>query len=164
MVVEPRNGDGNFTVIFNFSQPVLGGSVSLAGTGSVTAELQWNSMIVQLTGVMDQQTLTVTALNVTGTNYGMLASTSVQIGFLVGDVNGDGVVNVGDTAIVRGQAGAPLDNTNFQSDVNGDGQVNVGDTITVQLQSGHYLPPVAAGKSEMESVAKKSLSKSKFDR
>jgi hypothetical protein len=98
-------------------------------------------MIVGLTGVTDQQTGTVTATNVSGPGTGTLFSASVQVGFLIGDVTGDGTVNAGDTVVVRNNAGVTLNNTNFQNDVNVDGAVNVGDTTIVRNNSGHTLPP-----------------------
>jgi hypothetical protein len=122
--------------------PVNSGTASVtSGTGSVSGvTFSGSSMIVGLSGVTDQQTVTVTASNVSGPGTGTLSSTSVQIGFLNGDVNGDAVVNVGDTTLVRSNAGVTLDNTNFQYDVNVDGAVNVGDTTIVKSNSGHFLP------------------------
>ena len=52
----------------------------------------------------------------------------------------DRTVNVGDTVIERSNAGATLDNTNFQDDVNVDGMINVGDTIVARNHSGDFLP------------------------
>src|SRR3984893_16171635 len=95
-----------------------------SGGGSVTGvTFSGNSMIVGLSGVTDQQTGTVTISGVAGSGTAAMPSTAVQIGFLNGDVNGDGFVNVGDTIIVRNHAGVTLDNTNFQYDVNVDGAV-----------------------------------------
>ena len=141
-VVEPRSdGTGNYTVVFNFDQPVTSGNASVTGgAGSVNnVSFSGNSMIVSLTGVTDQQTTTVTATSVAGTNTQTLASVVVQIGFLNGDVNQDGVINVGDTVVVRGAAGA-VNSSNFLDDVNLDGAINVGDTAIVRTNSGNFLP------------------------
>ncbi|HWY51285.1 MAG TPA: dockerin type I repeat-containing protein [Chthoniobacterales bacterium] len=141
-VVEPRTDfSGNYTIVFNFNVPVNSGSASTTdgSVGSVT--FSGSSMIVGLTGVTDQQTGTVTATNVSGPGTGTLFSASVQVGFLIGDVTGDGTVNAGDTVVVRNNAGVTLNNTNFQNDVNVDGAVNVGDTTIVRNNSGHTLPP-----------------------
>jgi hypothetical protein len=97
-------------------------------------------MIVGLTGVTDQNAVTVTASNVAGPGTLTLASTSVQIGFLNGDVNGDSVVNVGDTILVRNQEGAAVNGTNFQDDVNVNGLITSDDTTIVRNNSGHFLP------------------------
>jgi hypothetical protein len=141
-VVEPRsNGSGSYTVVFNFDIPVNAGSASVtSGTGTAgSPTFSGNSMIVPLSGVTDQQTLTVTASGVHGTNTQNFGS-SVQIGFLQGDVTQDTFVNAGDTIVVRNNAGVTLDSTNFQNDVNVDGQVDVGDTTIVRNNSGHFLP------------------------
>ena len=140
-VVEPRSTGGNYQIVFNYAVAVNSGTASATGgagsTGSVT--FSGNSMIVPLSGVTDQQRLTVTANGVSGPGTGS-TTMGTQIGFLIGDVNGDGVVNVGDTIVVRGNAGVTLDVTNFLNDVNIDGAVNVGDTIIVRGDSGNALP------------------------
>jgi hypothetical protein len=146
-VVEPRTDfSGNYTIVFNFDKPVNAGNASVtahnpSGAGSVSStSFSGNSMIVSLTGVTDQQTLTVSASGAAGTQTQSAAASSVQIGFLIGDVNQDAVVNVGDTIQVQNNAGVTLDNTNFQNDVNTDGAVNVGDTTIVRNNSGHSVP------------------------
>ena len=95
-------------------------------------------MTVNLTGVTDQQTLTVTTNGVAST-YTVGGSSNVNVGFLIGDVNSDGFVNVGDTIVVRSYSGATIDNTNFLNDVNLDGLINAGDTVVVKSKSGDGL-------------------------
>ena len=141
-VVEPRSdGTGNYTVVFNFDQPLTSGNATVTGGAGTVNNVTFsgNSMIVSLTGVTDQQTTTVTATNMSGSNTQTLASVAVQIGFLNGDVNQDGVINVGDTVVVRGAAGA-VNSGNFLDDVNLDGAINVGDTAVVRSNSGNFLP------------------------
>jgi uncharacterized repeat protein (TIGR01451 family) len=140
-VIEPRDGSGNFKVVFNFAQPVTSGTVTTTGTvGSSSASFSGNSMIANLGGVTDQQNITVTANNVSGPGAGTLPSVSTQIGCLIGDVNQDAAVNIGDTLPTRNNAGATLDNTTFLYDVNVDGMINVGDTILVRSKSSDFLP------------------------
>lgn len=141
-VVEPRDGSGNLSIRFNFSQAVTSGTCSTTGAvGSATASFSGNTMICTLTGVSDIQNVTVTANNVSGPGTSTLASVSTEIGMLIGDVNGDATVNVGDTIMTRNNSGVTLDSTNFQYDVTVDGMVNVGDTIAVRNKSGNFLPP-----------------------
>ena len=59
---------------------------------------------------------------------------------LVGDTNGDRVVNSGDVLQTRRLAGGATNATNFRSDVNADGAVNTGDTLLVRARSGDFLP------------------------
>ncbi len=71
-----------------------------------------------------------------------IATTDIVIpmGILVGDTNGDGVVNSGDSLQTRNCSGQVTDGTNFRSDVNADGSINSGDTTSVRAQSGAFLP------------------------
>jgi len=133
--IEPRNGSGNFKIVLTFNSPVNAGtaSVNAGSVGSTT--FSGNTMTVNLTGVPDQTNLTLTLNNVSGPST-FQSSASFVIGFLIGDVNSDAVVNVGDTVQVRNNAGATVDNTTFQNDVNIDGFINVGDTIIVRRRRG----------------------------
>jgi hypothetical protein len=93
---------------------------------------------VNLTGVTDAQTITITLTNVNdGTNTG---DVSVPMGVLRGDTNGDRFVNSGDALQTRNRSGQATDATNFRSDVNADGSVNSGDTLLVRANAGASLP------------------------
>jgi hypothetical protein len=141
--VEPRTGAGGHTIVLNFDKAVTSGTASVtAGTATPGApSFSGSSMIVPLTGVTDQQAVTVQVNNVTGPGAAVLPSASITIGFLVGDVNGgDGVVNSADATVVRNRSGATLDNTNFPSDVNLSGTINSGDATIVRNNSSHFLP------------------------
>ena len=64
----------------------------------------------------------------------------VQMGVLVGDTNGDGFVNSGDSLQTRNRSGQATDATNFRSDVNADCFINSGDVTVVRAKSGTSLP------------------------
>jgi hypothetical protein len=138
--IEPRSdGTGNYTVVMMFDTPPVSADVS-SSSGSVSnVTYNGNTAIISLTGITDQQVVTVSANNVTGTNNAM-QSASINVGFLAADVNADAVVNVADTIQTRNHAGQILDATNFQFDVNTDGQIDVGDTTVVRSKSGDFLP------------------------
>ena len=97
-------------------------------------------MTVNLTGVTDQQTLGVKLSGVTDVFSQVLADTTLNAGFLVGDTNGNGMVNAGDALQTRNSSGQVTDSTNFRSDVNLDGSVNAGDTSAVRSRSGNFIP------------------------
>ena len=140
--IEPRSdGSGNYTIVLTFDQPVNAGSSSVnSGTGNVgNVSFSGNTMTVNLTGVSDQQTLAVSTNSVSGPGT-LSTSPSVNVGFLIGDVNGDGVVDTGDFNSTRSHSGVTLNNTNFQYDVTVDGFVNAGDAIVVRAKSGDHLP------------------------
>ena len=145
--IECRSGGAtnDYTIVFTLANNVSVGAASVStGTGSVRSlSVAGNQVTVDLTGVTDAQTIVVTLADVSdGTNT---SSVQATMGVLIGDVNGDGVVNVGDTALARSNAGVTLDNTNFQYDVNVDGFVNVGDTSIVKSKSGDFLAQAPSG-------------------
>ncbi len=86
------------------------------------------------------QTLVVKLSGVTDVFSQVLADTTLGASFLVGDTNGNGMVNAGDTLQTRSRGGQGTDSTNFRSDVNLDGSVNSGDTTVVRSHSGNSVP------------------------
>jgi hypothetical protein len=140
--IECRNGGATnyYSVVFTFPDPVTFSAASVNGTGSIssTSGSGTTTITVNLTGVTNAQTIGVTLF---GVNNGMGTSdVSVPIGVLVGDTNGDGFVNTGDSIQTRNRSGQATDATNFRSDVNADGFVNSGDTTLVRARSGTFLP------------------------
>ncbi|MEO6970398.1 MAG: dockerin type I domain-containing protein [Chthoniobacterales bacterium] len=138
--VEDRNGAGSYLIVFTFNNPVQSGSATMTGTGTVgTPTFSGNEMRVPLTGVTDIQNVTVTANNVMGTNGGVLASATLNVGFLIGDTNGDTSVNSADVGQTKSQTGATVTTTNFREDVNIDGVINSADVGLVKSKSGNGL-------------------------
>ncbi len=140
--VESRNGNGNYTIVLHFDRELASGSAMVtSGTGNVgSVSFSGNDMLVSLTGVTDVQRLTLTATNVTSTSGGILASTSLQVGFLIGDTNGNGAVNASDISQTKAQSGNATDASNFRTDVNVNGAINASDISTVKSRSGTALP------------------------
>ena len=138
--VEPRDGSGNFMIVLTFDQPITAGGATVTNGSGTTGGVTYsgNSILVPLSGVADQQTTTVSVSGASGAGT-LPTAFSIDVSFLIGDVNGDGVVNIGDSAADRGNSGATLDNTNFQYDVNLDGFINVGDSVIVRSKSGDFL-------------------------
>lgn len=122
----------------------VGGASITNGIGTVSGGMIDNAdghrYIVSLTGVADAQYITVTLNNVSDVAGDSPITISLQMGVLVGDINGDGVVNVGDTILVRQAAGVTLNGSNFRNDVTADGLVNIGDSVVVRSKSGDFLP------------------------
>ena len=82
-----------------------------------------NSMIVRLTGVANAQRLTISLNDVTNPASQTLPTTEVTLGFLVGDINGNGVVNATDVAQAKAFSGQILSPANFRADLNVSGSV-----------------------------------------
>ena len=139
--MECRTGGANndHTLVLTFSNEIASGNASVtSGAGSVVGAptFSGNKMTVNLTGVANEQTVTVSFSNVTDVYSQVLPATTLDVSFLLGDTNGDRFVNAGDAAQTRSRSGQATDATNFRSDVNIDGIVNSGDTTAVRAKSG----------------------------
>jgi kumamolisin len=138
--VECRQINGSLQLVFTFIQPVISGGAEVTdGTGTVSnVSFSGDTLTVALTGVSDEQNLTVTVGNLNGTD----ATDSVTLGVLMGDVNGDGGVNSQDVIVTRNAVGEVAGQPNFnpRADINEDGGVNSQDVIIVRNAVGHDLP------------------------
>ncbi|MFL5236544.1 MAG: choice-of-anchor Q domain-containing protein [Rhizomicrobium sp.] len=139
--VEPRNiGSGHqlvvifpTTVTFSSASVTAGNAVlgSVTGSGTSTAT-------INLTSAPDQQLVTLTLFNA---NDGVTTNNiPLRIGLLLGDANGDGVVNSADATIARNASGQVANASNFRGDFNLDGAINSADATTARNNSGHSTP------------------------
>jgi FtsP/CotA-like multicopper oxidase with cupredoxin domain len=141
--IECRSGGAthDHQLIFTFPTAVtFNGATITAGVGSVSSSSGSGSttVTVNLTGVTNAQTITLTLL---GVNNGTATNdVSVQMGVLVGDTNGNGVVNAADVAFTKSRIGEAVDQTNFQLDVNANGAINSADIALVKANVGTGLP------------------------
>jgi hypothetical protein len=152
--IECRSGglNNDHTIVFTFTNAVsVQNATVTAGTGSATNfTVAGNVVTVNLTGVTNAQTITVTLAGVSdGTNT---SDVEAAMGVLVGDVNGDGFVNVGDTVVTKSQSGNVASGSNFRDDVNTDGVINVGDTVIVKGNSGNALSVSRAAEKSTQST------------
>jgi hypothetical protein len=93
---------------------------------------------VNLTGVTSAQRIILTLINVNdGTNSG---DVPIPMGVLVGDVNGNAVVNSSDVSLTKSQVGQAVTASNFREDVNADGLINSVDVALVKAKVGTGLP------------------------
>ncbi len=147
--VECRSGGaaGNFTMVFTFSDSLRVIGSTSAATANVTSGTGWvagsgidpsnpRNYIVNLTGVANAQSITVTLSNVQGE---LSNSVSARMGILLGDTTGDGRVNGSDISQTEWQSGSPVTISNFRQDVNADGAINCADISAVKSKSGTGL-------------------------
>ena len=139
--IECRTGgaSGNYTVIFTFLNTVTNcGTAGTAG-GSVSSGPNSNQCTENLTGVTNQQYITVTLNNVLDSqnNTGNVAAT---MGVLIGDANANGSVNSSDISQTKAQSGQVATSSNFRTDVNVNGLINSSDISLVKSKSGTGLP------------------------
>jgi plastocyanin len=140
--IECRSGGAamNYQTIINFANSVTVGSASVtSGIGSVSSfSVSGSHVTVNLTGITDVQRMAVTLFDVNdGTRMGDVA---VSMGVLVGDVNGDAIVNPSDVSLTRSQVGLPVTTSNFRADVRTNGSIDARDVRLVRSNVGHSLP------------------------
>jgi dockerin type I repeat protein len=140
--IECRSGGApeRYQMIFNFANSVTVGRVSVtSGTGGVRSfDVSGSRVTVNLTGVTDVQIITVTLFDVNDSTR--TGNVSGSMGVLVGDVNGDAVVNAADVNLTRSQVGVPVAASNFREDVRPDGSIDAADVRLVRSNVGHSLP------------------------
>src|SRR5438093_921392 len=130
----------DYQMIINFATSVTVESASVtSGTGSVSSfSVSGSQVTVNLTGVTNVQRITVTLHNVNdGTSTG---DVPVSMGVLVGDVNGNAVVNASDVSLTKSQVGQPVTGSNFREDVNANGTISATDVAQVKAEVGTALP------------------------
>ncbi len=143
---ECRNGgaNGDYTMVFTFGTNVA--SVTSAsvtsGTGTISSRnigANPHEYIVNLTGVTNQQEITVTLNNVQDTNGNSSATVPGIMRVLIGDTNNNATVNSSDVSQTKGRIGMATPTT-FRSDVNANGTINSTDIAQVKAEVGTGLP------------------------
>jgi hypothetical protein len=141
--VEPRSGGGggDHTIVLRFDQPVSAGDAAVtAGTGIAgTPTFAGNDMVVPLSGIANQQYVTLSVSNVVATG-GSGGFGSVRVGFLLGDVNQNRVVTVADLGQVNAQIAQVVTAANYLKDVNASGTLTVADKGIANTQITRALP------------------------
>ena len=145
--IECRTGgaNGNHTLVFTFANTLTSvadakvtsgqGMVSGAGIGNDP-----HQYIVNLTGVTNAQTITVTLTNVYDSIGNSSPSISVPMDVLLGDTNANRAVNSSDISQAKGQSGQPVVLANFREDVTVDGNINSSDISLIKSKVGTGLP------------------------
>jgi len=141
--VECRSGGAtnDYQMIVNFASTVTVESVAVtSGTGTVDSfSVSGSQVTINLSGVTNVQRITVTLHNVNdGTSTG---DVPVSMGVLVGDVNGNAVVNASDVSLTKSQVGQTVTSSNFREDVNANGTISATDVTLVKSEVGTALPP-----------------------
>ena len=136
-------GTQGVTLVLTFDQPISGGSAAVtAGVATVAAPptASGSTLTIVLSGVSNAQALTVSVTNVTPTAGGAVGSATVNFRVLEGDVNASGAVSSADVAVVKFNAGRPLDGANFRSDLNNNGAITSGDVVIAKFRAGTTVP------------------------
>ncbi len=138
---EPRQGPGQ-VIVLTFDEPISAATVGIA-EGSATPgapTFSGNDVVVSLSGVANQQYVTVSLTNVTAANGSNGGSGSIRVGFLLGDVNQNRVVSLADVGLVNAQLAQPVTTMNFIKDVNASGTLTVADKAIANTNLTRALP------------------------
>ena len=140
--IEPRMSNIGHQIVFQFNLPITATGMLIAvdkdgaPVGVRYAYASGNDVNVMLTGVADNNRVTVTLSSVNGTVFDAVAT----VGFLVGDVNASSKVTAGDIASVKARSGIPVDGNNFKADVNASGAIDAVDLRMAKARAGLALP------------------------
>jgi hypothetical protein len=96
-------------------------------------------MTVNLTGVTDVQTITVSLSSVMDTSGDVLPEAAVGMNVLIGDVTADKAVTRTDINRTRSQVGHPVTSSNFREDVVANGSITNQDVNLVRSHLGDKL-------------------------
>ena len=146
--IECRSGGANdsYTVALTFNNPVTSVDQVAPSCGMLrnikSDKSDPHRILVRLTGVScNAQYLTLTLTNVHDDQGNTLPTVTVTVGLLLGDINGDGVVDFTDSHQTRLDCGQATDSGNFREDINTNGRIDEHDFATVKSQRGTMLPP-----------------------
>ena len=144
--IECRVGQGtnsnNHQVVVTFGVPIINvaNATVTSGTGSVsTFVFSGSQVIVNLTGVANAQTITITLSGVNdGTNVG---NVSIPMGVLLGDVNATRGVDGNDVSAVQSHTRQPVNSDAMaRFDVNVTGGIDGNDVSLTQSHTRTSLP------------------------
>jgi hypothetical protein len=141
----PAAAGGAHQLVFAFSNPIAAATASVTGGTAAIASsvISGTEVLVNLTGVTDGGKVTVTLTNITDASSNVLPAAALTVGFLLGDVNRDGVVNALDTSAVRSlvTTPGPISSINVTGDLKLDGKLTVADSAVVKANLGHSVAP-----------------------
>jgi len=146
--IEDRTGPtaGNHQAVVTFSLPVTvqnvtvtpgaGGTASLATTNGFS--VNHSQVTINLASVSNAQTLSINLIGVSdGAHSG---NVSIPMGVLLGDVNGNGLVDGNDVSDVQSHTRQAVDTTTFRFDVNTSGLIDGNDVSITQGHTRTSLP------------------------
>lgn len=139
--IEPRlAGEGaSHSIVFTFDKsPVSGWAIVMEGNGQAgNPTFSGKEMTVPILGVWNMTYATLLAEARTDCD---VCASLTRVGFLCGDVNGDGAVTQADMDAVEAQMTQPVTAANAAADLNTSGQISVSDKLRVYRSLGAVLP------------------------
>ena len=146
--IECRSGgpDGHFKVNLTFNNPLSSVDNVTTSCGAVSSTVidrgDAHQFRISLTGVTcNSQLVTLTVTGAHDDEGNTLPSIDVTLGLLLGDINGDSVVDNQDSHETKLDRGQTTDSSNFREDINTSGRIDAVDFSVVKGQLGTMLPP-----------------------
>ena len=146
--------DGPTRVLATFNEPVqgsgLGGTpqttdvtvVDTAGSAITISAvtLAGNVLTIDMSGVAEPTRATIRFPGITDLS-GNVCVSSICLGVIYGDVNGDGVNRLADLVYIRDHANQITNATNCRGDVNLNGSLRLDDMVIVRDHMNEKVPP-----------------------
>jgi len=145
--IECRSGGakGNFQITLTFNNAITSVDAVAASCGIIEKVGRHASdphtLRVSLSETCNAQYLILTLTNVHDDQGNTLPSAKVTAGLLLGDSNGDGVVDSADTDQIELDHGQTTNSDNFREDINSNGRIDAADLALVNSHLGTMLPP-----------------------
>jgi hypothetical protein len=128
-----------YNAVFTFDTAVTSGQVQIvSGTATAgTPTFSGNTMTVPLTGVSNEQIVTIRVKNINGGG----GQTDVPFGFLIADVTANRTVDKPDFNSIVAANGQPVSSANFRNDVDANGSIKKKqDGNQVKTHKGESIP------------------------
>ena len=141
VTVEPRVMASAHTIVFrmnatvNSTGAVTAVNAAAVSVGSPIVTHANNEVLVTLTGVADNQRVTVTVANINSAGVNAIAS----LGFLVGDVSNTRAINACDIGGAKAHLSQNANPTNFMFDIDLSGTIDSADISALKVRSGRVL-------------------------
>jgi hypothetical protein len=153
--VEPRRTnpfDETHSILFRFTNQLVtvGEVVLTGGSGSVTAaEILFDrqEFQVDMAAVANGRTVKLMLYDVVDIAGNHSPEIELQVSFLLGDTNGNGVVNASDISQTKVFSGHSVTEANARADVNLSGTINATDVAIVKANAGTSVQATPATKN-----------------
>ena len=141
--IEDREG-GPELLVLTFAAPVVEGSsfgVTLTSGSVSSTAVNGSTLSINTSGATNGQTLVANITDLRDASTSASGNYSVQVGVLLGDINGDGAVNSTDVDDAKLDSGQAVSSSNFRADLDANGAINSADITIAKLNSGDTLAP-----------------------
>jgi uncharacterized protein (DUF1800 family) len=151
--IEPRTGP-NHTIVFTFDRAVTTGTATVIEGVATLGSVQFAGpeVVVNLTGVTNQQYVSVSISGVQGSDGSTGGAAAVRVGLLLGDVSQNATVTVADLGLTNAQIAQIVTSANYLKDVNASGTLSVADKAVVNTTIAKAIAPPATSSARKDAA------------